>query len=301
MPRWLKRLGFALGGLILLVVLLVCYVYVASEMEFRKTYPLAGTPVAVPVDSASIARGQHLANAIAKCTDCHGPGLGGGAVIDGSPMGRLTAPDLTTGEGGLGSTLGDADWERAIRHGVLPNGRSVRIMPAGDYQYLSDEDVADIIAYAKSVAPVKDTQPPTHLMLLPRALLVFGQMPLMTAKDVTGAVKPPRAMPAAPTREYGEYVAKVGGCVSCHGPTFSGGKIIGGDPSWPPAANLTPTGLALYSEATFDTVLTTGRRADGTRLRAPMPWQFTARMTPDEMHAVWLYLQSLPGKPFGGR
>ncbi|HUX34038.1 MAG TPA: c-type cytochrome [Gemmatimonadaceae bacterium] len=301
MKTWLKRLGYALGALVALVLVLVAYVYAASEMRFRKTYSLAGTPVVVPTDSASIARGRHLAVAIAKCTVCHGDQLAGGAVIDGSPMGRLTAPDLTRGEGGLGATLSDADWERAIRHGVLPNGRSVRIMPAAEYQHLADEDVADIIAWARSVAPARDTQPPTHLMLLPRALMVFGQLPLMQAPQVDANAHPPEAMPPSATAEYGRYITQVGGCQMCHGPTLSGGKVVGGDPSWPPAANITPAGLALYTEASFVQTLTTGKRPDGTPLREPMPWRATAQMTPDEFHALWLYLQSVPPKAFGAR
>lgn len=297
----MRRLGYVVGGVVVLMVVLVGYVYAASAVEFRKTYSLASTPVAIPTDSAAIARGHHLADAISKCTDCHGPGLGGGAVFDGAPMGRLTAPNLTRGHGGLGSTLSDVDWERAIRHGVLRDGRSVRVMPSAVFQNLSDEDLADIIAWAQSVPPVNNVLPPTHLMLLPRALMVFGQLPLMVAAEVDPSVHPPKTMPASATAAYGAYITRVGGCVHCHGPTFSGGKIPGGDPSWAPGANITPTGLALYHEASFDTVLSTGRRPDGTQLRAPMPWQFTARMSPDEFHALWLYLQSVPGKPFGGR
>ena len=295
----MKRLGYVVGSVVVLMVVLVGYVYAASAVEFRKTYPLTSTPVTIPTDSAAIARGHHLADAIAKCTDCHGPDLGGGAVFAGMPMGRLTAPNLTRGEGGLGSTLSDKDWERAIRHGVMRNGRSVLVMPSKDYQYLADEDVADIIAWAKSVPPVRDTQPATRL-LLARALMVFGQLPLPVAPLVNTNAHPPKAMLVSATAEYGAYIAKVGGCISCHGPTLSGGKIADGDPSWPPASDITPTGLALYNDASFDTVLTTGRRPDGTQLRAPMPWQFTAKMSPEEFHALWLYLQSVPGKPFGG-
>lgn len=302
MNRWVKRLGYAAGGLIALVLVLVAFVYISSELKFRKTYPLQGAPVPVPADSTSIARGRYLVAAITKCEQCHGEGFRGNAVINAPPMGRLVAPNLTRGKGGVGTLLNDADWERAIRHGVGRDGRSLRLMPSDDFQFLADEDLGAIIAYAKSVPPADNVLEPSHLMVLPRALIAAGVMPLMIAELVrANPAHPPRSMPVAPTREYGDYITWVGGCKGCHGPTLSGGKLPSGDPSWPPASNLTPTGLAAYTEQSFVNTIKTGKRPDGTALRDPMPWRAAALMSPDEFHAVWLYLQSIPGKPFGGR
>ena len=51
--------------------------------------------------------------------------------------------------------------------------------------------------------------------------------------------KPPsQPIVAAPTPQYGAYVANM--CIGCHGACVSGGKIRGAPPEWPPAANLTP-------------------------------------------------------------
>lgn len=63
----------------------------------------------------------------------------------------------------------------------------------------------------------------------------------------------------------------------------------------PGARDLTPTGLGRWTLADFTRALREGRRPDGTGLAEAMPWKYTARMTDDEIAAVWLYLRTLPG------
>jgi hypothetical protein len=45
----------------------------------------------------------------------------------------------------------------------------------------------------------------------------------------------------------------------------------------------------------------TGKRPDGSELKAPMPWQQFKNLTDDELHAIWQYLHSVPAKEFGNR
>jgi hypothetical protein len=92
----------------------------------------------------------------------------------------------------------------------------------------------------------------------------------------------------------------VGGCKGCHGPNLSGGKIASGDPAWPPAANLTPSGnLGRWTEHEFAQTLRTGKRPDGSTLNSAMHWKLAGQMTDEEMHAMWLYLRSVPARAFG--
>ena len=44
-----------------------------------------------------------------------------------------------------------------------------------------------------------------------------------------------------------------------------------------------------------------GQAPDGVALKVPMPWKTIGRMTDDELHALWLYLQSVPPRAFGNR
>jgi mono/diheme cytochrome c family protein len=112
---------------------------------------------------------------------------------------------------------------------------------------------------------------------------------------------PALAPPEGPTVEFGDYIVHTAGCAGCHGPTLAGGKIEAGDPAWPPAANLTPTGLKAYDEAAFFTALRTGVRPNGTQINPAMPWKWAREMTDDEIRAVWLYLKTVPARELGAR
>jgi mono/diheme cytochrome c family protein len=298
MRLWLKRVGYTVAGLTGLAVIAAGAAYAASESRFRRSYAVAPEAIALVGDSASLARGEHLASTIG-CAECHGTGLRGAPVIDAPPMGRLVALNLTRGNGGVGAQLTPSLIERAVRHGVGHDGRALRIMPANDFQYLSDDDMRAIASYVAHVTPVNNVMAPSHLMMLPRVLMVAGALPLLPAEKL-GTAPHPASAPAAGTAEYGLYLANLGGCRNCHGPGLSGGKIAAGDPAWGPAANITTAGaIGKWSEAQFREVLRTGRRPDGTELKAPMPWKAISHMTDDELHALWLYLHSVPARAYG--
>lgn len=300
----LRRVAIAAGSLVALLLVVACVVYFVSERHVTRRYALVSEPLTIPSDSASIVRGRHLARAIAKCADCHTPSLGGQVFVDVAPLGRFVPPNLTRGKGGVGAVLTDADWVRAVRHGVGHDGRPLRIMPSRDFKDLSAADLGAIIAYAKSMPPVDNVLPPNTLGPVGRVLIAANQLPLFDAeKDDFTSHAPASAPPAGPTAEYGNYLVHVGGCMGCHGPTLSGGKIPGGDPSWPPAANLTPSGLVAYDQASFANLLRTGVRPGpgGTKVKDPMPVAWTKEMTDDEITAIWLYLKTVPAKGFEGR
>jgi mono/diheme cytochrome c family protein len=302
MNRWLKRIGYTLGAVVALLLVAVGAVYAVSESRFRRTYDVTGEPLTASTDSATLARGEHLVSAVAGCADCHGEGLRGNPVIDAPPMGRLVAPNLTRGEGGVGAQLTAQSVERAVRHGIGRDGRALRIMPSQDYQYMSDDDARAVVSYVLSVAPSNNTLAPSKLMLLPRALMVGGVLPLLPAEGLRDSAGRPMSVTPEATKEYGNYLSMISGCKGCHGMGLSGGKIEAGDPAWGPAANLTPSGnLGKWSEAEFIQTLRTGKRPDGYALKEPMPWKTIGRMTDDELRALWLYLQSVPAKEFGKR
>jgi mono/diheme cytochrome c family protein len=125
-------------------------------------------------------------------------------------------------------------------------------------------------------------------------------MPILSAETMHDAAVAPMSIAPAPTKEYGGYLASLAGCRRCHGPGLSGGKIVPGDPAWGPAANITRGGnLGKWTEAEFVQTLRTGKRPDGYAIKDPMPWKTIGRMADEELHAIWLYLQSVPAKQFG--
>ena len=111
-----RRIALVVGSLVLLLVLVAAGGYVVSEVKIHHKYDIASESIPIPTDSLSIARGRHLARAMAKCTDCHGEDLGGRIMVSDPAMGKWVTSNLTRGQGGIGGTLRDDDWVRAIRH-----------------------------------------------------------------------------------------------------------------------------------------------------------------------------------------
>jgi mono/diheme cytochrome c family protein len=265
--------------------------------------PDAATPEAPPepmadVDLTAIAmeraveRGKYLATVRLGCVECHGHDLAGTLVADAQPVWTWYAPNIT--RGGLTKDFKSADWDRAIRHGVLPDGRS-STMPAGDYQRVSDKELSDLIAYAKSLPPSDKVQPATTIGPVGKILIGFHVMPINT-EEIDHA-KPHLEVPpeAAVSVEYGAHLAS--SCVGCHRSTYCGGKIAQGPPDWPPARNLTPAGeLASWTEDDFLKTLRTGIRPNGEALKSPMAetTKTVGLMSDLELKAIFTFLKSLP-------
>jgi mono/diheme cytochrome c family protein len=295
--RWVGRI---LLGLLGLLIVAAAAVYLASNTQLNKTITVPQEQIAIPTDPARIEHGQHLVVALAKCVDCHGPNLAGGVFLDVPPF-RVVAPNLTRGQGGVGGQLSDADFVRAIRHGVAPDGRPLLVMPADEYNNLSEADLADIIAYVKSVPPVDNQLPANDIRPLGRALLVAGQLLPFPADQIDHSAAFPAPIQPAVTAEYGHYLAATGGCIGCHRSDLTGGPIAGLPPETPPAANITPAGIGNWSDTDFFRALREGKRPDGSQIRPPMPVEATAKMTDDEIKALLMYLRTVPAKQASSR
>jgi len=295
---WVKRFFYFIGGIILLLLVALGVVWAITSVRMAKRYDVAARPVTVPSDSAGIARGRHIAFAIGKCTECHGQDLGGQLLGDNFIFGRLVASNLTTGQGGRALLYDDPTLARAIRHGINQDGKPLKVMPSEAFQYLSDEDAGALVAYIRSIPAVNRELPSTRVGPMARVLWLVTNFPLIPARGVDHQRVPPVSMPEAASVEYGKYLADVGSCTGCHGPGLSGGSM-GSDK---PASNLTPAGIGTWTEADFVRALREGKRPVGADIDSlAMPWKAVGKMTDSEIHAVWLFLKSVPAKEFGGR
>jgi mono/diheme cytochrome c family protein len=294
MKKWTRRALVGAGSIVLAAAVAAVAVYASSQSRLNRVYDVAGARLAVSADPATVERGRHLATALAKCADCHGEDLGGQAFFEDGAIGYLSASNLTSGKGGILGRYDDRQLDAAIRGGVAADGRPLVYMPSQEYQHLSDEDAAALIAYLRSLPPVDREHPAPRIGPVGRALLVTGKMKLLPAELIDHRA-PARSAPAAPgvSREYGEYLVQVGGCFSCHGPDLAGG-LVNGPPGTPPSTNVTPGGIGHWSEADWIAAMRTGRRPDGSVLSDAMPWKAMARMTDDELRAMWTYLRSVP-------
>ena len=274
-------------------------VYAVSESMLRRTYPVPSRGLSPNASDISTARGSHLVRAVATCTLCHADDLGGTVYADMGPIGRIAGPNLTRGRGGLPADYSIDDWTRAIRFGVRRDGTSLIVMPSEVFSHFSDRDLASIIAYLQSVPPVDREVPRTQFGWLGRAMLAAGRLNILVAPKTQRGVAP-AASTEATDAKYGRYLADVSGCHGCHGYGLSGGRVAG-PPSLPIAANLTPTGLGGWTEGDFVHTMRDGVRPDGRRLDPFMPFATYSRMTDDELHALWMYLRSVPAKPTGNK
>jgi cytochrome c553 len=290
-----RTLGLAVAGVGALLILGTALTYVVSERRLTQRLDVPAATLLIPTDVAALQRGQHLASAVAGCTDCHGPNLAGRVVFDDPALGRIVAPNLTRGRGGLGNTHNDADYVTAIRHGLDPRGRRLLLTPDSQAM-LSDDDVAAIVAYVRSLPAIDSSLPPTTITPLGRALFVAGQLPLIPAATVDQSTPRPAPPRAGPTAEYGAYLTLAAGCARCHGPDLGGGRVPLAPLRSPRAPDITPAGLRGWTEADFLASMRTGVRPDGSRLNSLMPWGSYAQLTDDELRAIWRFLMTFPGR-----
>lgn len=266
----------------------------------------AGMSVVSPgvLAAGSVERGDYLVNSIMGCGNCHTP-LGpegfdtskalSGRLVEESPAFTAISPNITPG--GEIKDWTDEQLMKAIREGLRPDGSLIGPpMPFEVYHALSDDDLASIVAYLRSVPAVEnDPGKSTYNIPLPPA---WGP-----------PVDHVAAVPEGVTVEYGEYLAgPLGHCIVCHTPQLENGQFdfanqlgAGGMQFEGPTGvvispNITPTGLSKYTDEQLATLITHGTRPDGTVLQPPMPTYFLANMKSDDVQALILYLRQLPPK-----
>lgn len=264
------------------------------------------TSTAHATDAAILQRGRELMQGIVACGNCHTPlgpqgpmqgmELAGGLPFVEAPFTAVASnitPDKDTSIG----RWTDAQIITAIREGKRPDGSNIGPpMPIGLYRGISDSDIAAIVAYLRSVPAVKNAvKKSEYRMPLPPS---YGP-PVGKVANV----------PTSDTLAWGRYLAgPLGHCVECHstpGPQGApdlanklgaGGMAFNGPWGTSVASNITPTGLSKYSDAALKTVITTGVRPDGSKLKPPMGTAYYATMKPAELNALVAYLRSLPPK-----
>lgn len=274
----------------------------------------------IPRTPERLARGKYLVEGLVQCTGCHSEydftqrpshpveeKKNGGNVFSNAEMGlpepnRIVAPNISPDpEFGAGKWK-DVDFVRALRQGIGHDGRT--LYPMMPYQYfrsLSDEDLASVIVYERSLAPVHIERPKTVL-----------------TDDIKKTMQPltPVAHVAEPDKSdrvvYGKYLVTVGHCDACHTPVdeqfnnlpgmeFAGGFVLTG--YWGPdpkklisvaSLNLTPdpSGIGYFDEKMFIEVIRTGS-VKARPLSNIMPWAYFRNLTDDDLKAIFAYLRTL--------
>jgi mono/diheme cytochrome c family protein len=258
-----------------------------------------------------VARGRYLSNSVMGCTYCHSehdwkaPGgppleakLGGGQVfpeqnMPGTVIATNISPDPETGAG----TWSDDQFARAIREGIGHDGRTLfPLMPYEQFRAMSDEDLASIVAYLRSLPPVHNPLPKTEIIFPVKYLIRNAPQPL------TAPVPTPDSSTAV---KRGEYLVRMASCGSCHTRTdrgvsnpalaFAGGFSFNGALPSVTSANITPdaTGISYYDENLFLQVMHTGK-VGARELSSVMPFVGYKNMTDEDLKDIFAYLRTIP-------
>ena len=271
------------------------------------------TPVAAAVERVAdgadpLTHGRYLVETIAGCGNCHTPHLPdgsldesmafAGAFVIEEPVFKAYAKNITPDmETGIGSWT-DEQIINAIRNGQKPDGTFYGPpMSFGWYKRMSDTDVRAIVAYLRTVKPVRNEVPQSTYQI---PLNGYGPM-VTTVPDV----------PKDDPDKYGEYLAgPVGHCMDCH-TTYVMGQIDmaqlgrGGNVYSRPfiydwaavSANVTPhpeAGLGNWTDAEIKRAITQGISRNGRVLMPFMPYGLYAKMQESDLDAVVAYLRSIP-------
>ena len=298
-------------GITILAFVIILSVTVASRQHL--TYDAPYPAIHASTDSTVILRGKELVFGPAHCADCHAPNasaedlaknidvpLSGGFEFKldiASIYTRNITPDRETGIG----NLTDGEIARALRYGVKEDGTALfDFMP---FHNTSDEDLTAIISYIRAQKPVHNPIPETKRNIVGNIIQAFLIKPMGPRGDV------PKSIKRDSTIAYGEYLTNsVANCVGCHtprdmmsgafiGPNFSGGMAFK-SPKDPDkityfTPNLTPdktTGrITNWTQDQF-----VKRFKKGKLLQySEMPWNSFARMSDNDLKAIYKYLHSL--------
>jgi mono/diheme cytochrome c family protein len=213
-------------------------------------------------------------------------------MVDVAPLGTWLGANLTTGKGSAVANYTTADWDRMVRHGVKPDG-SGSIMPSDDFVDMSDQELSDLIVAIRAAPPVDRVQPKPTFGPVGRFLLAKGDILLTAERADPNKAHAPLPPASSDAVAFGKHLLTV--CTGCHGATLAGGPIVGGDPSWPPAAALRgATGMPGWSFEDFQRAMKEGKSKDGRALVAPMSniTPYTARFTETELKAIWAALKT---------
>lgn len=272
-----------------------------GERKMQRSVDVRVVPVPFTREPAALRQGKYLFES-RGCGECHGMDGRGKVMID-APNGiHVRAPGIAPGPGSPVAAYAESDWVRAIRHGIDPQGRALLIMPSEDYNRMNDGDFAALVAYTRSLPPGPGAPATIRLPAFMKALYGAGAMQDAASK-IDHRLPPAAAVPVAASVEHGAYVANM--CIGCHGALFTGGKIPGAPPDWPPASNLTPGAGGVMTP--YDTweklaaMMRTGKRPDGSEVSKVMPFGSLAHFNDTDMQAMHAFLRTLPARKAGER
>lgn len=307
---------------IVLWIVAIIFIALVSLLGYLKiALPNVGPvpEMKVELTPERIARGEYLANHVSVCIDCHskrdwtkfsGPptpgtyGMGG-ELFDqkyGFP-GSYYAKNITPE--GI-SRYTDGELFRTITTGVTKEGKAMfPVMPFHYYGQMDPEDIKSIIAYIRTLKPIKNDVPESKSDF-PMNFIIntiphkpsFSKLPPKT--DVVN---------------YGKYLTNAASCIECH-TKFEKGSLVAGtefgggrefpfpDGSIVRSANISPdkeTGIGEWDADTFVGMFkahsdsaTLNTKLNPGEFNSIMPWTMFGKMQEEDLKAIFAYLMTVP-------
>jgi mono/diheme cytochrome c family protein len=230
-----------------------------------------------------VVRGDYLTRA-GGCFSCHTDTARGGAPLAGgralkTPFGTFYSPNITPDrDTGIGAWTA-ADFRRALRHGVRPDGAYYfPVFPYPSFTNIDDDDLAAIYAYLQARPPVRQVNR-AHEVGFPVSWR-FLQSGWRTLFFTAGPFAPDPGASAA--RNRGAYlVTALGHCAECHTPRNRLGALtrhrwLAGTrdgPDGQAVPNITPdhaTGIGDWTKGDIMALLKTGATPEETKVKGAM-------------------------------
>jgi cytochrome c553 len=262
-------------------------------------------PPPLPPDSASVVRGQQLAEGFGSCGFCHsmkgtvGQALSGGRVLN-DMFGEVSGPNITLAESGIGQ-WSESDVRALFRAQKRPDGSLTYTSLHQGFEWLSDSDLTALIAYLRTRPANENVVERRAPSAIERNLSGY----FYSAAEVHGYV--PQISPSFRV-EYGEYLANnVAGCARCHSKPaglissseyLAGGQEIVIDGESKIAPNITSSkiaGVGDWSEADLKRYFASGATPSGREVdKRFCPVDFYASAGASEIDSVVAYIRSVP-------
>jgi len=269
---------------------------------------LAAMLGAAYAQSDLVKRGDYLVNGILTCGNCHTPkgpngdikekAFSGGLSWDEPPF-KVTAPNITPDkETGIGAWT-DAQLKTLLRTGVRPNGITIAmVMPVGFYDIMTERDLDAMVAYLRTLKPIKNTVP-APIYKMPQVFFPFP-----------GGEKPYTEAMMSNKLKRGFYLATIAHCMECHTPMGPKGrefatKLGAGGFEFPGpwgvsvSRNITSSktkGIGGWTDEEIKRAITQGISKDGSHLKPPMGFSYYATLKPEDLDAVVAWLRTVPAK-----
>lgn len=274
---------------------------------WRLTIPATVSSNVLPAYTPNPSNGLTTFNA-GGCSACHAvPAqpdrlkLGGGLAIP-SPFGTFYAPNISPDPAdGIGRWT-EAEFVSAVRKGTSPTGEHYfPAFPFVSYGHAKIEDIRDLFAYLKTLAPVSGKAPDHDVPFPFNVRRNIGIWKWLFMDDRPFVPDPARS---AQWNRGAYLVNSLGHCAECHSPrNFLGGIVaaqrFAGGPNpegegWVP--NITQKGLGEWSEKDFAYFLQTGEFPDGDKAGGSMVRVIRniSQLSPGDRAAMAEYLKSLP-------